>query len=73
MRQRTEAADVLWLFVVETTSSQGYGGNITLYAGIAMDGTLNGISILEISETPGLSWHESGSGIDSTVSEQEGQ
>ena len=41
-------------YVVETTSSQGYGGNITLYAGIAMDGTLNGISILEISETPGL-------------------
>lgn len=41
-------------YVVETTSSEGYGGNITLYIGAAQDGKLNGISILEISETPGL-------------------
>lgn len=41
-------------YVLETTSSQGYGGDIVLYMGVAMDGTLNGISILEISETPGL-------------------
>lgn len=41
-------------YVLEATSSQGYGGDIVLYMGVAMDGTLNGISILEISETPGL-------------------
>lgn len=41
-------------YVVEATSSEGYGGNITLYAGIGENGILNGISILSISETPGL-------------------
>lgn len=41
-------------YVVETTSSEGYGGNITLYAGITREGMLNGISILTIAETPGL-------------------
>ncbi len=41
-------------YVVETTSSQGYAGNITLYMGVTAEGLLNGISILEISETPGL-------------------
>ncbi len=41
-------------FVVETTTSEGYGGDITLYLGVREDGTINGISILEISETPGL-------------------
>ncbi len=41
-------------FVVEATSSEGYGGAITLYMGITNDGTLKGISILDISETPGL-------------------
>lgn len=41
-------------YVLQSTSSQGYGGNIVLYMGVALDGTLNGVSILEISETPGL-------------------
>ena len=41
-------------YVVEMTSSEGYGGDITLYLGIAEDGKINGISILEIAETPGL-------------------
>lgn len=40
--------------VVESTSTQGYGGNITLYVGVTNEGTLNDISILEISETAGL-------------------
>ena len=40
--------------VVESVSTQGYGGNIVLYLGVTLDGTLNDISILEISETPGL-------------------
>ena len=41
-------------FVLEAASTEGYGGNIVLYLGVAMDGTLNDISILEISETAGL-------------------
>lgn len=41
-------------YVLQSTSSQGYGGDIVLYIGVAMDGTLNGVSILDISETPGL-------------------
>jgi len=41
-------------YVVEATTSQGYAGNITLYLGITDEGILNGISILTISETPGL-------------------
>jgi electron transport complex protein RnfG len=41
-------------YVVESSSSEGYGGTIDLYLGIRGDGTLNGISILEISETVGL-------------------
>ena len=45
---------VLLGFVLEAASTEGYGGNIVLYLGVAMDGTLNDISILEISETAGL-------------------
>lgn len=40
--------------VVESTSTQGYGGNIVLYIGVTNEGVLNDISILEISETAGL-------------------
>ncbi len=40
--------------VVESTSTEGYGGNIVLYLGVTNEGVLNDISILEISETPGL-------------------
>ncbi|MDE6701263.1 MAG: RnfABCDGE type electron transport complex subunit G [Acetatifactor sp.] len=41
-------------YVVESTSTQGYGGNIVLYVGVAADGTVGGVSILDISETAGL-------------------
>lgn len=41
-------------YVIQTTSSEGYGGNIVLYCGITTEGVLNAVSILEISETPGL-------------------
>lgn len=41
-------------YVVESVSSQGYGGNIVLYVGIAADGTVNGVAVLDISETVGL-------------------
>lgn len=52
--QAMDAAGSSLGYVIETTSGEGYGGNITLYAGITDDGILNGVSILSISETPGL-------------------
>ena len=41
-------------YVLTVTSHEGYGGDITFTMGIALDGTLNGVSILSISETAGL-------------------
>lgn len=44
-------------YVIETTSSQGYGGDIVLYIGVnpyTEPATLKGVSILSISETAGL-------------------
>lgn len=41
-------------YVLTVTSHEGYGGDITFTMGIRKDGTLNGISILSISETAGL-------------------
>ena len=41
-------------YVINVTSKEGYGGEIVLMMGVRNDGTLNGISILQISETPGL-------------------
>jgi len=41
-------------YVVTTTDKDGYGGNIQISVGIMSDGTINGISILSISETAGL-------------------
>ncbi len=41
-------------YVLTVTSHEGYGGDITFTMGIKGDGTLNGISILNIAETPGL-------------------
>ncbi len=41
-------------YVIGTVSSEGYGGDISIYSGIQMDGTLNDIAFMEISETAGL-------------------
>ncbi|XCP83492.1 RnfABCDGE type electron transport complex subunit G [Roseburia hominis] len=41
-------------YVVTTTDKDGYGGNIQISVGIMNDGTINGISILDINETAGL-------------------
>lgn len=40
--------------VLNVTNKEGYGGDIRFSMGIAQDGTLKGVSILETSETPGL-------------------
>lgn len=41
-------------YVIASTTKKGYGGDIEIYVGISNDGTINDISILKISETPGL-------------------
>lgn len=41
-------------YVITVTTAEGYGGDIQFSIGIRMDGTINGISILSISETAGL-------------------
>lgn len=41
-------------YVITVTSHEGYGGDIQFTMGINSDGSLNGISLLSISETPGL-------------------
>lgn len=41
-------------YVITVTDHEGYGGDIQFSIGVTLDGTLNGISILSISETAGL-------------------
>lgn len=41
-------------YIVTVISSEGYGGDIKFTMGVQADGTMNGISILSISETAGL-------------------
>lgn len=41
-------------YVLDVTTNRGYGGNIEFSIGITSEGTINGISILSISETAGL-------------------
>lgn len=41
-------------YVVTVTSHDGYAGDIQFSMGVTLDGTLNGISLLSISETAGL-------------------
>lgn len=41
-------------YVIQLTTHEGYNGDIQFTMGIRLDGTLNGISLLSISETPGL-------------------
>ena len=41
-------------YAFTVTDSEGYGGDIQFAMGVKNDGTLNGISILSISETAGL-------------------
>ena len=41
-------------YVMDITTHEGYNGDIRFSMGIRVDGTINGISLLSISETPGL-------------------
>lgn len=49
-----DASGNLLGYVITVTTKEGYGGDIQFSIGIRMDGTVNGISILSISETAGL-------------------
>lgn len=49
----TDSGELLG-YVLEITNHEGYSGDIQFAMGIRLDGTVNGISILSISETPGL-------------------
>lgn len=46
--------ETLYGYVVGITTNEGYGGEISFYMGVTMDGTLKGVSLLSIAETPGL-------------------
>ena len=52
--EAVSAGGTFYGHVIESISTKGYGGNINLYVGVGTDGTVNGVSILDISETPGL-------------------
>ena len=41
-------------YVITTTDKDGFGGSIQITVGLTTDGTVNGVSILSISETAGL-------------------
>ena len=60
-----KAGDEVKGYVV-TATSIGYGGNLQVSVGIASDGTVKGIEILTIAETPGL-------GMNATKPEFKGQ
>ena len=53
MLAKDDSCNVLG-YAFTITTSEGYGGDIQFTMGIQNDGTLNGISILSISETAGL-------------------
>ncbi|KAB1439434.1 RnfABCDGE type electron transport complex subunit G [Candidatus Galacturonibacter soehngenii] len=52
--QALDANGTILGYVMQVTTSEGYGGDITFSMGIRLDGTVNGYEILRISETAGL-------------------
>lgn len=53
MEAGSETGEILG-YVITVTTKEGYGGDIKFSIGIREDGTVNGISLLSISETAGL-------------------
>lgn len=49
-----DASGELLGYVITVTTKEGYGGDIQFSIGVRLDGTVNGISLLSISETAGL-------------------
>lgn len=54
VKAATDADGNILGYVMTITSSEAYGGELQLAMGIQMDGTVNGISFLSLSETIGL-------------------
>lgn len=52
--QALDASGNLVGYVITVTDHEGYGGDIQFSMGVKLDGTLNGVSLLSIAETPGL-------------------
>ncbi len=52
--QALDSSGQLMGYVITVTDHEGYGGDIQFSMGVTLDGTLNGISLLSISETAGL-------------------
>lgn len=52
--QALDGSGQLMGYVITVTDHEGYGGDIQFSMGVTLDGTLNGISLLSISETAGL-------------------
>lgn len=52
--QALDGSGELLGYVITVTDHEGYGGDIQFSMGVTLDGTLNGISLLSISETAGL-------------------
>lgn len=50
----TDATGAFYGYVVQSTTAEGYAGNIVLYVGVKADASVSGVSIMEIGETPGL-------------------
>ena len=50
----SDASGNLLGYVITVTTKEGYGGDIQFSIGVRTDGTVNGMSILSISETAGL-------------------
>ncbi|MCD7724815.1 MAG: RnfABCDGE type electron transport complex subunit G [Clostridiales bacterium] len=53
MRAADASGNVLG-YVITVTTREGYGGDIQFAIGVRLDGAMNGMSILSISETAGL-------------------
>ena len=54
VKKAVDAGGNLLGYVLNIVDPEGYGGDISFMMGVKLDGTLNGISILSISETAGL-------------------
>ncbi len=52
--QALDSSGQLMGYVITVTDHEGYGGDIQFSMGVTLDGTLNGIALLSISETAGL-------------------
>lgn len=48
----SSGSEIGWVMTV--TSGSGYGGDITIALGVSKDGTVQGMTVISMSETPGL-------------------